>query len=79
MVDVTVRISDPSSAQLDRKRDRLLEADVAKEFLQRVVERARAAGLTSDEYFSVDGMLLEAWASPKSFQPTEGKEEPAAG
>ena len=56
-----------------KNRDRLLEADVAKEFLQRVVEQARSAGLTSDEHFSVDGTLLEAWASLKSFQPKDGK------
>lgn len=56
-----------------KNRDRLLEADVAKEFLKRVVEQARSAGLTSDEHFTVDGTLLEAWASLKSFQPKEGK------
>jgi transposase len=59
-----------------KNRDRLLEADVAKEFLARVVEQARGQGLTSDEHFTVDGTLLEAWASPKSFQPKEGKPSP---
>jgi len=57
-----------------KNRDRLLEADVAKEFLTQVVERARAKGLTSDEHFTVDGTLLEAWASAKSFQPKDRKE-----
>jgi transposase len=56
-----------------KNRDRLLEADVAQEFLGRVVEQARGKGLTSDEHFSVDGTLLEAWASQKSFQRKEGK------
>jgi transposase len=56
-----------------KNRDRLLEADVAKEFLARVVEQARAKGLTSDEHFTVDGTLLEAWASVKSFQPKQEK------
>jgi hypothetical protein len=42
-----------------KNRDRLLEADVAKEFLAQVVAQARARGLTSDEYFTVDGTLLE--------------------
>ena len=51
-----------------KNRDRLLEAAVAKEFLAQVVERARAAGLISDEHFTVDGTLLDAWASLKSFQ-----------
>ena len=59
-----------------KNRDRLLEADIAKEFLARVVEQAGAKGLTSDEHFTVDGTLLEAWASAKSFQPKEGKPSP---
>jgi transposase len=56
-----------------KNRDRLLEADVAQEFLECVVEQARGKGLTSDEHFTVDGTLLEAWASQKSFQRKEGK------
>jgi transposase len=59
-----------------KNRDRLLDADVAQEFLARVVAQARAKGLTSDEHFTVDGTLLEAWASAKSFQPKEGKPSP---
>ena len=58
-----------------KNRDRLLEADVAKEFLAHVVEQARGKGLTSDEHFTVDGTLLEAWAGAKSFQP-KGKKQP---
>ena len=54
-----------------KNRDRLLEAVVAKEFLAQVVERAREAGLISDEHFTVDGTLLEAWASLKSFRPKD--------
>jgi transposase len=54
-----------------KNRDRLLEAEVAKEFLALVVEQAREKGWTSDEHFTVDGTLLEAWASAKSFQPKE--------
>ena len=54
-----------------KNRDRLLEGAVAREFLAQVVERARQAGLVSDEHFSVDGTLLEAWASLKSFQSKE--------
>jgi transposase len=57
-----------------KNRDRLLEGAVAKEFLAQVVERARAAGLISDEHFTVDGTLLEAWASLKSFQ-SKGKQD----
>ncbi|MGA7848582.1 MAG: IS5 family transposase [Terriglobales bacterium] len=59
-----------------KNRDRLLDADVAQEFLARVVAQARVKGLTSDEHFTVDGTLLEAWASAKSFQPKAGKPSP---
>jgi hypothetical protein len=58
-----------------KNRDRLLEADVAKLFLAQV-EQARGRGLTSDEHFTVDGTLLEAWASVKSFQPKAEKKTP---
>ena len=57
-----------------KNRDRLLEAEVAKRFLAEVVEMARARSLVSDEHFSVDGTLLEAWASLKSYQRKEGKQ-----
>jgi transposase len=59
-----------------KNRDRLLEAAVAKEFLAQVVEQARAAGLISDEHFTVDGTLLDAWASLKSFQPKDKQDGP---
>ncbi len=59
-----------------KNRDRLLEAEVAKLFLRQVVEQARQKGLTSDEHFTVDGTLLEAWASVKSFQPKDKKLRP---
>src|ERR1700726_1023122 len=61
-----------------KNRDRLLEADVANEFLARVVEQGRAKGLTSDEHFTVDGPLLEAWAGGKRFQPKDKKQSPPA-
>jgi transposase len=59
-----------------KNRDRLLQAEVAKQFLAQVVAQAGAKGLTSDEHFTVDGTLLEAWASVKSFQPKEKKTPP---
>lgn len=59
-----------------KNRDRLLEAEVAQEFLACVVEQAGEQGLTSDEHFTVDGTLLEAWASQKSFQPKQGASAP---
>ena len=51
-----------------KNRNRLLEGDVAREFLCEIVRQAQATGLTSDEHFTVDGTLIEAWASLKSFQ-----------
>jgi transposase len=59
-----------------KNRDRLLEAEVAKQFLAQVVELARQKGCVSDEHFTVDGTLMEAWASTKSFQPKDGKNLP---
>lgn len=53
-----------------KNRDRLLNQEVAREFLRHVVERA--AAWMSDEHFTVDGTLIEAWASHKSFQPKDG-------
>jgi len=51
-----------------KNRDRLLDGDVAREFLCEVVKQAQEKDLTSDEHFTVDGTLIEAWASLKSFQ-----------
>jgi transposase len=54
-----------------KNRDRLLAGDVAAEFFAAIVRQAQAAGVLSDEHFTVDGTLLEAWASQKSFKPKE--------
>ena len=63
-----------------KNRDRLLEGDVAEKFFQLVLAQARVADLLSDEHFSVDGTLIEAWASHKSFQhkdqPTPPPDDP---
>jgi len=59
-----------------KNRERLVEADVAKEFLGLVVAEAQALNLMSDEHFTVDGTLLEACASLKSFKRKDG--EPTA-
>jgi transposase len=53
-----------------KNRDRLLNQEIARSFFRRVVERA--AALMSDEHFTVDGTLIEAWASQKSFQRKGG-------
>lgn len=55
-----------------KNRDRLLASEVATLFLAEVVDQARQANLLSDEHFSVDGTLIEAWASMKSVQPKDG-------
>jgi transposase len=60
-----------------KNRERLLQADVAKQFFQLVVEQARNLDLMSDEHFTVDGTLLEACASLKSFKKKgEGEQSP---
>jgi IS5 family transposase len=59
-----------------KNRNRLLEAEVAKDFLRQVVVQAQEKGWTSDEHFTVDGTLLEAWASVKSFQPRDKRSSP---
>src|SRR5262245_29052472 len=58
-----------SHSTFSKNRERLLRGDIAGAFFAAVAEQARAAGLLSDEHFTVDGTLLEAWASLKSFQP----------
>lgn len=63
-----------------KNRDRLLEGDVATKFLAAVVAQARSRNLLSDEHFSVDGTLIDAWASMKSFRPKDdGNDPPGPG
>jgi transposase len=57
-------------------RDRLLEAEVAHEFLAALLALPRVKRLLSDDHFSVDGTLIDAWASMKSFRPKDGSGEP---
>jgi transposase len=59
-----------------KNRDRLLQADVAKKFFGLVVAEAQGLNLMSDEHFTVDGTLLEACASLKSFKKVDGGDEP---
>jgi transposase len=60
---------DPSG--FSKSRDRLIEADIAVEFLAKIIVMAEEQGLISKGNFSVDGTLLEAWASSKSFKPKD--------
>jgi transposase len=59
-----------------KNRDRLLEGDVARQFLARTIEEANRRGLMSEEHFTVDGTLLKAWASHKSVKPIDNGKEP---
>jgi transposase len=59
-----------------KNRDRLIEANIADAFLQEVLTAADARALLSHEHFTVDGTLLEAWASQKSFRPKDDPTPP---
>jgi IS5 family transposase len=65
------RSFDPTT--FTHNRERLLAHEVAEKFFLEVVEQARAAGLVSDEHFTVDGTLIEAWASLKSLKRKDGQ------
>src|ERR1700716_293260 len=80
---VGLGMDDPiwSPTTFSKNRDRLLESDIAGAFFDAVLAQARTAGLLSDEHFTVDGTLLEAWASLKSFRrkdegPTPPPDDP---
>ncbi len=62
-----------------KNRDRLLRGDIAEAFFQAVLLHAETERLLSDEHFTVDGTLLEAWASHKSFRPRDEDPPPPAG
>jgi transposase len=59
-----------------KNRERLLDGDVAAKFMMAVLNQTRVKKLLSDEHFSVDGTLIEAWASAKSFRRKDGSDEP---
>jgi IS5 family transposase len=77
---VGLGIEDPvwDATTFTKNRDRLLEGDMAAQFLAAVLSQDKVKGLLSSEHFSVDGTLLEAWASLKSFRPKDGSGEPPA-
>jgi transposase len=58
-----------------KNRDRLVASDAAGEFFRAVVRQAKGAGLVSREHFSVDGTLIEAWASLKSFKKKDASKK----
>jgi transposase len=62
-----------------KNRERLIRGDIAQAFFEAVLQQAREQGLLSDEHFSVDGTLLEAWASQKSFRKKEDPPDQGSG
>ena len=62
-----------------KNRDRVLAGDVAAEFLATLLDRPDVRRLLSSEHFSVDGTVIQAWASMKSFRPKDGSGEPTTG
>jgi transposase len=75
---VGLSLDDPiwDATTFTKNRDRLLDGDVADAFFAEVLTAIKADGLLSDEHFTVDGTLLEAWASHKSFTPKGGAGRP---
>lgn len=75
---VGLGVDDPvwDATTFTKNRDRLLEGDVALKFLSTVLAQPKVKALLSTEHFSVDGTLLEAWASTKSFRPKDGSGPP---
>ena len=62
-----------------KNRDRVLGGEVAEVFFEEVLAEARRRGLLSDEHFTVDGTLIEAWASHKSFKPKDDNDSNEGG
>ena len=75
---VGLGVDDPTwdHSTFSKNRDRLLQGDIAAKFLAAVLAQPRVRQLLSSEHFSVDGTLIEAWASMKSFKPKDGSTEP---
>jgi hypothetical protein len=75
---VGLNLDDPiwDATVFSKNRERLLAGDVARAFFEEVGQLAREQGLLSDEHFTVDGTLIEAWAGQKSFKPKAGRLPP---
>src|SRR5918994_6751762 len=75
---VGLSMDDPiwDATTFTKNRDRLLAGDIADAFFAEVLAAIQAEGLLSDEHFTVDGTLLEAWASQKSFKPKTSPDDP---
>ena len=62
-----------------KNRDRLLDGDIAAKFLSAVLSQTQVKRLLSSDHFSVDGTLIDAWASMKSFKAKDGSDDPPGG
>ena len=71
-LDMSLEEGGLDQSNFSRLRTRLVQHDTAQRFFDAVVRAAREANLLSDEHFTVDGTLIEAWASLKSFKPKDG-------
>lgn len=78
---VGLNVDDPvwDHSTFSFNRDRLFDAQIAQRFFEHTVLLARMRNLVSDKHFSVDGTLLEAWASHKSFRPKDGSDGDSDG
>jgi transposase len=76
-LNISDRVFDPTTFSHNRKR--LLKHAVAEAFLGQTVREARERDLISEDHFTVDGTLLQAWASTKSFRPKDKQEPPTGG
>src|SRR6187455_1487517 len=75
-LDMNLEEATLDQSNFSRLRQRLVEHDVARHFFDSVVKRAQREQLLSDEHFTVDGTLIEAWASLKSFKKKDAVEAP---
>jgi len=78
---VGLSLDDPiwDHSSYSKNRDRILSSDVTVEFLRQTYNQAEEANLISDDHFTVDGTLIEAWASLKSFRPKDNDDSSDSG
>ena len=79
LLDLNVEEEPFHPTTFTKNRERLLEADAARVLLKEVVKEARRRWLLSADHFTVDGTLLEAWASHKSYRPRDEQGPPKGG
>ncbi len=78
-LDMSLEDAGLDQSNFSRLRERLVDSEVARRFFDAIVRQARQEGLLSSEHLTVDGTLIEAWASAKSFKPKDGPPPPPDG